>query len=231
MKVAIMQPYFLPYIGYFQLINAVDVFVLYDNIEYTKKGWINRNRVLVNGIDEYITLPIKKDSDYLNIVERELADSFDREKVLRQIKECYKKAPFFNEVIKLLGDILGFKNENLFDFISNSIKIINNHLDIKTEIVLSSTLLIDHSLKSENKVLAICKALDAKKYINPIGGMELYSLENFTKNGIQLQFLKSDYISYKQFNNNFIPWLSIIDVLMFNDINVCKELLNKYQLL
>ncbi len=97
MKVAIMQPYFLPYIGYFQLINAVDKFVIYDNIEFTKKGWINRNRILVNGKDEFISLPITKASDFLHANQRYLASNFENEKnkILRKIKESYRKAPYF----------------------------------------------------------------------------------------------------------------------------------------
>ncbi len=79
MKLAIMQPYFFPYIGYFQLINTVDEFVVYDNIEFTKKGWINRNRILVNGKDEYITLPIKKDSDFLHVKDRFLAETWSKD--------------------------------------------------------------------------------------------------------------------------------------------------------
>ena len=80
MKLAIMQPYFFPYIGYFQLIKSVDEFVIYDNIQYTKKGWINRNRILVNGTDYLISLPLKKDSDYLNVVDRQLAESWEKDR-------------------------------------------------------------------------------------------------------------------------------------------------------
>ncbi|PVX46610.1 WbqC-like protein [Flavobacterium sp. 103] len=232
MKVAIMQPYFLPYIGYFQLINAVDVFVIYDNIEFTKKGWINRNRILVNGKDDYFTLPLKKASDFLNVNQRELSESYHKDsiKILSKIAELYKKAPQYNEVFPLIEKVFMFENQNLFDFIFNSLKIFCNYLEIKTNFVVSSSVLIDHSLKSQNKVIAICKQLQATNYINAIGGQELYDKEMFEKNKIELNFIKTDPIKYKQFDNDFIPWLSIIDVIMFNSLEESKLLLNKYKL-
>ncbi len=218
MKLAIMQPYILPYIGYFQLINAVDKFVVYDNIQFTKKGWINRNRILVNGKDEYFTIPLKKGSDYLNVDERKLADTFSAEKIklLRKISGAYKQAPHFESVYPLLEEIMNQDEENLFRFIYRSLQAVCTWLDIKTELVISSTIPIDHGLRSQDKVIAICKALGATQYINPIGGVELYSKEIFSQNNINLTFLKSDNLIYNQFNNEFVPWLSIIDVLMFN---------------
>jgi hypothetical protein len=233
MKIAIMQPYFLPYIGYFQLINAVDKFVIYDNIKFTKKGWINRNRILVNGKDEYITLPLKKDSDFLHVNERFLADSFEieKQKILRKIKECYRKAPYFDETYTLVEEIFSFGNPNLFEFIFNSLKIICKHMQIETEFIRSSTIKIDHQLKSEQKVMAICNYLNADLYINPIGGIDLYSPADFENFNIKINFLKSSLVEYKQFKNIYIPWLSVLDIMMFNDKHVYKDLLKEYQLL
>lgn len=229
MKLGIMQPYFLPYVGYFQLINAVDKFVVYDNVKYTKKGWINRNRILVNGKDEYITLPLKKDSDSLNIGQRYLSDSFSLEKgkILRKIKQNYQKEVQYAEVYKLLEDIFNFEGTNLFQFIFNSLKIVCKYLDLDTEFLVSSSLSIDHELKSEEKVLAICKQLKAETYINPIGGVSLYSREEFKKNAINLKFLKTDPVFYSQSNAEFFPDLSILDVLMFNGKEVTVEFVNK----
>jgi hypothetical protein len=234
LKVAIMQPYFMPYIGYFQLINAVDTFVVYDNIEFTKKGWINRNRILVNGKDEFITLPLKKDSDYLHINQRFLADSFeqDKQKLLRKIKECYRKAPNFQETYPIIEEIFSFNSTNLFEFVFNSIKVIGNYLEINTELIVSSTININHNLKSEERVIAICDALNANEYLNPIGGTELYSNEHFLQNNIDLCFLKSKLVSYKQLGNDFVPWLSIVDLLMNNSIDFIKnEILPSYSLI
>jgi hypothetical protein len=232
-KLAIMQPYFFPYIGYFQLINSVDEFIIYDNIQYTKKGWINRNRVLVNGKDQLITLPIKKDSDYLDVVERELSESWekDKNKMINIIKSSYNKTPYFENVFELITQCLNYPKDNLFEFIYNNIKLINNYLDIKTPIIISSILDINHNLKSQDKVLALCKVRDATHYINSIGGTELYNKEIFKQNGIKLNFIQSHPIIYKQFNDNFIPWLSIIDVMMFNSKEQINKYLNNYTLI
>ncbi len=223
-----MQPYFLPYIGYFQLINMVDKFIVYDNIKYTKKGWINRNRILVNGKDEYITLPLKRASDYLNIDQRYLSASFfsGKGKMLNKVRENYRKAVCFTEIYQLLEDILNFDDANLFQFVFNSLKLICKYLGIDTEFIVSSTLPIDHMLKAEDKVQAICKQLNADVYINPIGGLELYSREKFKENNIDLRFLKSNSIVYSQLNVEFVPNMSILDVLMFNYKESVVDFLN-----
>jgi len=232
-KIAIMQPYFFPYIGYFQLINSVDEFIIYDNIQYTKKGWINRNRILCNESDKLITLPLKKDSDFKDVFERKLSDTWidDRNKILNLIKTSYRKAPFFNDVFEIVQKCLLYDNQNLFNFIFNSIKIINEYLEIKTKMILSSSVNIDHSLKSKHKVIAICKEMNATTYINAIGGVDLYDKDEFLENKIFLNFIKSNSLNYKQFDNEFIPWLSIIDVMMFNSKNRVIELVNSYSII
>ena len=219
MKIAIMQPYFFPYIGYFQLINAVDEFVIYDNIEFTKKGWINRNRILVNDTDGVISIPLKKDSDYLHVCDRFLADTWeiDRKKMLNRITESYRKAPYFKDTYEVVEKCVLYKDRNLFKFILNSVQTVMQYLKIDTKLVVSSSVPIDHQLKSDEKVMAICKARGADIYINPIGGLELYDKESFKKNNLELRFQKTNSINYAQFNNEFIPWLSIIDVMMFNN--------------
>ena len=233
MKLAIMQPYFFPYIGYFQLINSVDEFILYDNIEYTKKGWINRNRILCEGKERLITLPLKKNSDYSKVVERELSESWgkDKNKILNVIKSSYNKSPYFLEAYDLVFQCLNNSENNLFKFIYNSIILINRYLDIKTQIIVSSSINIDHTLKSQDKVLSLCKAQNADVYINSIGGVELYNKAIFKQSGIELKFIKSNPIQYKQFNNEFVPWLSIIDVLMFNSKDEIKKYINNYKLI
>ena len=232
-KIAIMQPYFFPYIGYFQLINSVDEFVIYDNIQYTKKGWINRNRILVNGSDSLISLTLKKDSDFLDVVQRQLSDSWtkDRLKLLNQIKGNYQKAPYFKEVYPLIEKCILNAKVNLFDFIYDSLILILDFLEIKTKITISSTINIDHTLKSKDKVIAICKEQCAEIYINAIGGMELYDKSEFLINNIQLNFIKSSPIIYKQYDNQFVSWLSIIDVMMFNDKIIISRFLNDYTLI
>lgn len=226
MKIGIMQPYFLPYLGYFQLINVVDVFVVYDNIKYTKKGWINRNRMLQNGKDVMFSLALKNDSDLLDICERELASDFNRDKLLNRVRGAYRRAPYFEQAFPLIERIVRFDDNNLFRFLHNSIAVICKYFDIDTEIRVSSGIAVDHILKKHGKVLAICEALGASTYVNAIGGMDLYSRETFSDKGVELKFIKSQPFEYPQFGNDFVPWLSIADVMMFNSTASVKECLN-----
>jgi hypothetical protein len=232
MKVAIMQPYFFPYIGYFQLIQSVDTFIIYDNIQYTKKGWINRNRILTMGEPSHISLTLKKDSDYLDVKDRYLADIWKEEKMkmLNKIRSSYSKAPYFKEVYPIIESCILYEDSNLFNFILNSVKTICEYLDIKTSIEISSTINIDHALKGKEKVIALCKEFNADKYINAIGGVDLYDKNEFKNIGLDLSFIKADSIIYKQYSENFIPYLSIIDVMMFNSKEEVKNMLTKYTL-
>jgi len=230
-KVAIMQPYFLPYIGYFQLIAAVDQFVVYDHIQYTKKGWINRNRFLLNGADAIFTLPLKKGYSSLDVVERELAVDFDRGALLGQLEAAYRRAPYFAETFALLERIVGQRDDNLFRFIHHSLMQVCAHLGLATTIRVSSTLPYDNSLKGQDKVLAICRAVGAGCYINSMGGLALYSKPDFAAQDIELRFLRPRPFEYEQFGEPFVPWLSIVDVLMFNSVEaVQRSLQTNYDL-
>jgi hypothetical protein len=211
-----MQPYFLPYIGYWQLIAAVDAFVVYDNIKYTKKGWINRNRFMRNGAEALFSLPLRKDSDFLDVNQRYLADSFHREDLINRFREAYRKAPAFSDFMPVLEDVIRCPAANLFDYIRSSIEKVCAYLELKTPVIVSSSIACDHSLKSAERVQAICKALDADTYINPPGGRELYAKSDFARHGITLQFLQPHLTEYAQLGNVFVPWLSIIDVAMCN---------------
>lgn len=231
--IAIMQPYFLPYIGYWQLMNAVDQFVVYDNIQFTKKGWINRNRFLQNGKPETFTLPLKKDSDYLDVADRYLSNNYDEhaQKLLRKFESAYVKAPNFSEGFKLLEQCLLYEDRNLFNFIYHSIETVKNYLELDTQLVVSSTLDIDHGLRSAEKVKAICSFIDANVYVNPQGGMELYNKDDFEAEGISLKFLHSHEIEYDQNQITHSPWLSIIDLIMFCNRSEIQAALTKFDYL
>jgi hypothetical protein len=228
MKLAIMQPYFLPYIGYFQLMQAVDVFVVYDRIKYTKKGWINRNRFLLNGTDATFSLPLKKGSDALDIVERELAADFDRAKLLAQFAGAYRRAPHFETAFPLVERIVRHPDGNLFGYIHHSLQAVCAHLGIDTEIRISSSIAFDNELRAQDKVLAICDATGATHYVNPIGGTELYAKDDFASRGIELRFLKSRPFEYPQFGKPFVAWLSIVDVLMFNPLEAVRAAVSRH---
>lgn len=232
-KVAIMQPYLLPYLGYFQLISSVDIFVIYDSIQYTKKGWFNRNNFLMNASSKQFTIPIKKDSDYLNVSERELAENANNEnkKILNQIYSSYRKAPHFLAVYEMLERVLNFKEKNLFHFLKNSIDEVVDYIGIDTKVVVSSKIESDHSLKAQERVIGICKDLKANHYINPEGGVSLYDKKVFETEKIELSFLCMNSITYPQFNHDFVGKMSILDVLMFNDLEKTRMLLNEFKLI
>jgi hypothetical protein len=232
MKVAIMQPYFFPYLGYFQLMAAVDVFIVYDNIQYTKKGWINRNRLLRNGEAAVFSLPLQNASDFLEIRERSIAADFKPEKLLNKFAGAYRHAPGFASVFPLIDEIVRYEEANLFRFLYHSIRRTCEYLDIRTQLRISSEMDVDHGLTKQEKVLAICRAAGAATYVNSIGGVDLYSSAEFRKWDVDLKFLRSAPFEYGQFDHDFTPLLSIVDVLMFNPIETVRARLSSgYELI
>jgi len=222
------QPYLFPYLGYWQLINLSDVYVISDSMQYIKKGYINRNSVLVAGKKHLFTLEAVgvKENSLIN----EVKVGNNSKKIIKTIFHAYKKAPYFNEVYPLIEDILLYEEKNLARYIGNSIKEISQYLGIDTRFIYLSELQGETKLKAQARTIDICKRVDATKYINAIGGQGLYNREDFAKEDIELKFLEMENIEYKQFNNEFVPYLSIIDVLMFNSVDKVKEMLKKYRL-
>ncbi len=214
MKLGIMQPYFMPYIGYWQLIGAVDKYVIFDDVNYIKKGWINRNNILVNGNKKLFTISLHNASQNKLINEIAIADDF--EKFDKTIDITYHKAPYYKEIRELLDLVLSYPKNNLAKFIGNSIQVVSNYLALNTEFIYSSDIIKNENLKAQEKIIDICKILHANTYINAIGGIELYNYEAFKQHGITLNFLKPSISKYKQFKNNFVEGLSMIDILMFN---------------
>ena len=228
MRVAIMQPYLLPYIGYFQLMSVADRFVIYDNIKYTKQSWINRNRMAGQSKESFFTIPLKAGNDSADIAERLVAESFNPGKMLNKFRGVYQKAPFFNDTFPLLEKVFTHEAENLFNFIFHSLHITAEYLQIADNLVVSSTVRANHQLKGQDRVIAICKALGATEYINPEGGTDLYSRTAFSKEDIELKFLQSRPLEYPQNREPFLPRLSIIDVLMFNSRELVTQLIQQH---
>jgi hypothetical protein len=232
MKLGIMQPYFFPYIGYWQLINSVDKYIVYDDVSFINSGWINRNRILINGEDKLINLPLNKASQNKFINEINILDnSIYNTKILKTIECCYKKAPYYLKAFPVIEKIITQDVRGLAQYLEYSIRKICEYLSISTEFIASSTINKNNDLKGRDKIIEICRILDANEYINAIGGETLYSYEDFAVQGIRLRFLKTERIEYKQFKNKFVPNLSIIDVMMFNSIEEIKKMLDKYVLL
>jgi len=229
-----MQPYIFPYIGYFQLIAAVDRFVIHDDVQWIKGGWINRNRILANGQPRYITLPIQNASSSLNINERELSSDAERhkKKILQRIHGAYRKAPYFNSVISLVSRCLACQQKNISRFAVNCLRECCNHIGLDTPFVLCSELDKDDQLRASDRVLEIIRVMKGRHYINPIGGTDLYEKKQFSEREVRLSFIKTRNVPYQQFQNPaFIPFLSIIDVMMFNSKEEIAVLLREYDLL
>ncbi len=232
MKIGIMQPYLFPYIGYFQLVDAVDKFVILDDVSFINRGWINRNQILINGQAQMITVPLIEASQNKLISEIELVSDLKwKEKLLKTITFNYKKSPYYNKVYALVESIILFDEPNLSKYIHNSLMQICNYLDIDTLIETTSSKYQNGHLKSAEKILDICLQENTQTYINPFGGIELYDKQLFKKKGIQLHFIQTANIEYRQFKNEFIPRLSIIDVMMFNTPGAIKKMLNNYELI
>lgn len=231
MKLAIMQPYIFPYIGYFQLIKAVDKFVLYDDVNFINRGWINRNRILVNGNDSMFTIPLKNASQNKLINEIDVNwDNNWKSKFLKTIEQSYRKAPFYVMVLPIIEKIIETNDEQFVKIIEQNLRLICEYLDIKTEIISSSSIYQNVDKKSQERIVDICLQENVNHYINPIGGLELYDKADFANQNITMNFIKSSPVEYKQFKNDFVPWLSIIDVLMFNSKEEINKFLNKFEL-
>lgn len=227
-----MQPYFLPYLGYFHLINSVDVFVIYDDIQYKKKSWINRNRLIFNGKVDYFTIPLVKDSNFLNINQRTISQVWVKEKnkLLRRLQQSYRKSKNFEQGFSFTHQILKYNDDNLFNYLYHSVKLICQILGINTEIVISSSLGDFSEHRGKDKVIAICKALNGKRYVNAIGGMSLYNKDDFQNAGLDLKFVKSTLKKYNQNRELFEPGLSVIDLMMNLSIEEIQIHLKSFEL-
>ena len=239
-----MQPYFFPYIGYFQLIHKVDKFLLYDRVSFIKKSWINRNYIINKGNFQQLqlTIPIENKSSNSLIAETKINNNKDwRTPLLKSVQMNYRKAPFFNSTYPIIEDIIQTQCETISEFNKQCIIKTCNHIGITTEISTDEAYYedIESNLKNKSyslhdsftqvkaeRIFQICKMEKATKYLNPIGGVALYSKDLFAKNKIELKFLKSSEIKYDQFKNTFIPNLSILDVMMFNSKDSILKILN-----
>jgi hypothetical protein len=232
MKIAIMQPYLFPYIGYFQLINAVDKFVIGDDYNFILQGWVNRNKILVTGKEFLFTVPLKKASPNKLIREIEISDNvLWQVNLLKTIEMAYSRAPYFKNIFPLIQKVINFKEPKISKLIIRSIREINKYLEVNTGIIETLQIYKNNHLRGQERVIDTCRQEAANEYINPIGGIKLYSKKKFELAGIELKFLKSETIEYRQFKNEFVPNLSLIDVLMFNSREEIRKFLNHYTLL
>ena len=233
MKLGIMQPYFFPYIPYWQLIHSVDLHLVYDDVNYIKGGWINRNQILLNQKRHYFGIRLCHATPNRLINEIKLLDDpIHRRKMISTLESAYKKAPLFNQCLPVLESILLTKETDLTVFLYNQIKAVCEYLHINTSIMLSSQIEKDNHLTGQEKVIHICKTVGADVYHNAIGGQELYQKEIFAENNIKLSFIKTHPARYRQYNqSDFVDNLSIIDVMMNLAVDEINNLLKGYSLI
>lgn len=233
MRLAVMQPYIFPYIGYFQLINATDVFVFYDDVNFINKGWINRNQILMGNKSTRFTIPLKKASQ--NKLIYQIETNIDEKWLLtffKSLLQSYSKAPYYKEVLPIMERVFtNVESTNIGELAARSVMEVCGYLDIKVQWVFSS----DRFAESQNngrieRLLHIAKSLKCDTYINAIGGKELYTIDDFSKEGIKLKFIKTGDVVYPQYSNKFVPNLSIIDLMMFNSKEQIHLLLKNYSL-
>ena len=233
MKLAIMQPYFFPYIGYFSLIKQSDQFILFDTPQYIRHGWIERNRILkVDGEALYIKVPLKKHKRDITINNLLINNTENwKEKIFAQLVPYKKKAPNYWKVISLLKEIFDFDSESMVELNYNSLKKTCEYLGITTPISIWSNMdiEIDEVNAPDEWALNICKALDANTYYNPIGGLSFFDKEKYQKEKIELKFLNMIPSPYRQLSNDFVSFLSIIDVMMFNSVDEITKMLDNYE--
>jgi len=215
MRLAVMQPYFFPYIGYWQLIHAVDRFVIYDDVNYIKGGWINRNRILINEKPAYITVPLHQSSPNKCIYDITLQPgTFWRDKLVKMVEITYRKAPHFDEVFPVMEGLIRYEAQNLADYLTHQLLSLSAFMKIKTEFVATSRCYANNGLSGQSRLLDINKREGATTYINPQGGQALYDAEVFRHAGIDLKFIVMRPLTYRQGASGFFPNLSIIDSLM-----------------
>lgn len=232
MKVGIMQPYFLPYLGYWQLLNAVDRYIILDDVTWIRRGWICRNRIQNHGEEQWLTIPVAGASQNRLICELELARS-ERvwHKLRRSVQLAYCHAPQFAQGKELFDRILAFPEENLSLFLTNSIREVVRYLAIDTEIVRASDVEYDRTLRGSERILELCARMGADSYYNAIGGQSLYDADRFDERGIALHFVRmKPELQYPQGKQVFCPGLSVLDAIMYNELPQMKRLLSEFVL-
>ncbi len=231
-RIAVMQPYVFPYLGYFHLIDASSLFVFYDDVHYIKGGWINRNRILMNGSDCLFTVPLSNASPNSLINETRLAvDDRWREKFRRTLTQAYQKAPYFSQVMPLVTSVFAESHCSVSDLAIRSMVQVCDYLGITFNYTRSSDCSPESKgMDKADRLIEIVKAHGYKRYVNAAGGDKLYAKEYFESKGVELGFIESLPVEYRQHSNKFVPWLSIIDVMMFNDVGAIREFQKRYRI-
>jgi hypothetical protein len=232
MRLAIMQPYLFPYLGYFQLLRACDTFVFYDDVTFIKQGWVNRNRLWTAQGPQFFTLPILSVSSFVPIRETLISErpAGWRGKLRKTFEQSYRKAPHFEEVWALMGPLFDDPEPHVGQIAQRSVRLVAGYLGIEPRWVDSSVGYGNSELHAQDRVLDICRREGADEYVNMIGGQTLYDRGDFARAGVTLRFLTPELPAYPQGKGEFAPGLSILDVLFFNSREQARALLDRFQL-
>lgn len=236
MKLGIMQPYFLPYLGYISLIKHTDRFILFDTVQFIRHGWIERNRVLKQNEGWlYIQVPLIKTGRDTLIKDIQINNVENwKNKILSQLQIYKKIAPNYFKVIKLLDEVFEDEYFNIVHLNKRALEKICDYLGInrKIDVFSEMNLEIETAKEPDEWALNICKALgNANEYWNPAGGMTFFDKSKYENSGIVLKFQKVVLSPYNQKRTEFEDGLSIIDVLMFNSVEEINLMLDNYSLL
>ncbi len=229
-----MQPYVFPYLGYYQLLHAADRFVCFDDVNFIKKGWINRNRILLNGAAHTFTIPIAGASQNSTIRASIIADDGSwKPKFLANLTHAYRKAPHFAEVFPLVERMIKDAHGSIADLAEASVRLVVDRAGLPVTIHRSSAIGLPDTLRAQDRIIAVAQHHQASLYINPVNGAHLYEAERFRMAGMELRFLSMDSgLSYPQQGHaGFEPHLSMLDALMNCGPERLRELLGSYRLL
>lgn len=227
-RLSINQPYFFPYIGFFQLLHACSKFVSLDDANFIKRGWINRNRILINGKPTYLNLQIVDASQNRKICETKI-DKYSgwKDDILKKLRISYSRAPFYTDTFTVVRNTLDTHSDLVSDISFQSILEVCNYLKLRREFGRCQG---DVAGSGEERIIGICKKENAGSYVNLPGGQELYDREKFRNDGIELLFIEPKLREYRQFGGDFVPGLSIIDVMMFNSPEAILDMISDYGL-
>jgi len=231
--ICIMQPYVFPYVPYFQLAAAVDEFWVFDDVQYIRRGWMNRNYILLKGEKCRFTLPVTAGNRSDLIRHKSLAVDFS--KSLRAfselIRHAYREAPYADDVYAIIDELQGRTQSSFLNFAVATMSLCFRHLDIRAQFRFTSELKLGSEFSGAGRVMEICHRVGAEQYVNPVGGALLYDPNAFAARGINLQFLQGRCLPYPQVGRTqFQPGLSILDLIANVDYRSRKAQMQSYSL-
>lgn len=231
--VAVMQPYLFPYLGYFQLIRESDVFVFYDDVDFITRGWINRNKILINDEEDIFTIPCSNASQNEKIEDVLISNHWRPDKIIKKIRLTYANADQFDAALPIVETVVKEHGDQISVLAENSVLQVAEYLNLDVDFYRSSDLPVDQSLGRAERLIELTKHFGASNYVNMEGGQNLYEKPNFANQGVALHFLSASLPEYEQYtaeDDTFYPGLSIIDVMMNVEKRQIIDMVSEYNL-